>query len=416
MKIPGWKEIKQLQTYPCLSQWLKIVGMDEKRVEVGTWNLYSYQFNILRILRLQILTKHFINFDGLMDATDDKLRGAVLKSFSIDDVSSSDEDDDDPPSQMTNSSDVLGRDARKYVRGHINRLSKAQMYLHTCIDAFQNNIDMEKKIDMFWGSWNLRLSKSDESKAAIITAAIIDSSYNNTPTKNSPRPLPPLGSLSRASPRLVNYRMESNSKSTGSSPLSPPAPPLSAGISSNRSAVSTSSSSSSIAPCGFYNMNNQIFDPNHAQPPQSRRPTPPPTPPVVHHKRSFILTSSSIFSNSFMRGSDRKFPTTPPPIRRHQTSLFSSEQFPLTKSKSHEEHLSNRIEPIDPAIAKYVLFTQWFSPFFPVMLILHSFSLFIANFSKSIISTFSQVNPRPVTNSTTLWITYLTLLRMVAAV
>ena len=282
-----------------------------------------------------------------MNGNDDKLRETILHAFSIEEVSSSDEDEDDNSSSSqnilnTDSLDDLERDARKYVRGHIKRLQKAQLCLHSCVEAAQNNYIHLDKIDLYWGSWNLQVTKSDDTKAAIISAAIVESS-NNTPIRVA-RPLPPLSSLSRTA-RLVNYRTDSNSKSTGSSPLSPPAPPLSAGVCSNRSAASTSSSSSSITPSGFYNLNNQIFDPNHAQPPQSRRPTPPPTPPV-HHKRSFILTPS-IFS----RNNDRKFPTTPPPIRRHQTNLFSSEQFPLTKSKSHEEHLSNRIEPIDPVIA-----------------------------------------------------------------
>lgn len=39
-------------------------------------------------------------------------------------------------------------------------------------------------------------------------------------------------------------------------------------------------------------------------------------------------------------------PTTPPPARKHQTLI--AEPFPLTKSKSHEEHLSNRIQSLDP--------------------------------------------------------------------
>ncbi|GLH03371.1 Uncharacterized protein GBIM_09289 [Gryllus bimaculatus] len=43
-----------------------------------------------------------------------------------------------------------------------------------------------------------------------------------------------------------------------------------------------------------------------------------------------------------------KFPTTPPPCRRHQTGLAGAallpETYPLTKSKSHESQLGNRVE------------------------------------------------------------------------
>ncbi|RWS24199.1 Kinase suppressor of Ras 1-like protein [Leptotrombidium deliense] len=67
-------------------------------------------------------------------------------------------------------------------------------------------------------------------------------------------------------------------------------------------------------------------------PTKDRKQTPPLTPPIPCRK---------INANN-----DRKFPTTPPPVKRHQANLLS-EPFPLTKSKSHEEHLANRIEPID---------------------------------------------------------------------
>lgn len=314
-----------------------------------------------------------------MDASEEQQREAVLRAFAIDNVSSSDEEDEDDSRSGSSGYDTQSRGGnfsidngqtmikfRRYVRGHIKRLVQAQICLHTYVDALQNDVEPSTCFDLTWGSWNMAWNRESESAAAALISAAAAESANSTPVRHTPRPLPPLSSLSRASSRLVNYgpagMMDgcgNNSKSTGSSPLSPPAPPLSAGLgcrggggsSSNRSGVSTSSSSSSIAPF-HYGANQPIYDPNHAQPPQSGRPTPPPTPPVVHHKRSFILSSSSFIANSFLRKSDGKFPTTPPPMRRHQTNLFSeAEQFPLTKSKSHEEHLSHRIEPVDPVIA-----------------------------------------------------------------
>ena len=48
---------------------------------------------------------------------------------------------------------------------------------------------------------------------------------------------------------------------------------------------------------------------------------------------------------------DKKFPTTPPPRKKHQAgsatpvgSNLQPDNFPLTKSKSHESQLANRIE------------------------------------------------------------------------
>ena len=50
-----------------------------------------------------------------------------------------------------------------------------------------------------------------------------------------------------------------------------------------------------------------------------------------------------------MSSSDRvKFPTTPPPRKKHQTGLSNTatlpDAFPLTKSKSHESQLGNKID------------------------------------------------------------------------
>ncbi|XP_021926859.1 kinase suppressor of Ras 2 isoform X2 [Zootermopsis nevadensis] len=60
--------------------------------------------------------------------------------------------------------------------------------------------------------------------------------------------------------------------------------------------------------------------------------TPPSTPPVNKGK-----------------GGDRgKFPTTPPPCKKHQTGLQQpADAYPLTKSKSHESQLANRVEGAD---------------------------------------------------------------------
>lgn len=54
--------------------------------------------------------------------------------------------------------------------------------------------------------------------------------------------------------------------------------------------------------------------------------------------------------NKFFLITGTKFPTTPPPCKKHQIGVQSStsqpEVFPLTKSKSHESQLANRLENI----------------------------------------------------------------------
>ncbi|KAJ9587394.1 hypothetical protein L9F63_019095 [Diploptera punctata] len=74
----------------------------------------------------------------------------------------------------------------------------------------------------------------------------------------------------------------------------------------------------------------QSSTPTHAPlSPPVHQCTPPSTPPVIKGK-----------------GGDRgKFPTTPPPCKKHQTGLQQpTDPYPLTKSKSHESQLANRVE------------------------------------------------------------------------
>ena len=291
---------------------------------------------------------------------------------SITDLEDNDRIDDDQDEEST-----IKHDLRMYIRDYILRVWKAHHSLNRCLDLVKNFNELSSNdLSLYWDSWNhwiQRISTIDNRKQSLLSAiAMLKKS------KHSPKPLPPLPDL-KANFFLRNYRLNGqDSRSTGSSPLSPPVPPLSAGNFSHRS---TSSSSSSIIQSGFHNLN-LIIDPNHIpysnsqqqQQQQSsgnsylqhRRPTPPPTPPVNHYhqqqtKKSFILLSSAnLFSNvsssSNRNSNDRKFPTTPPPIRRHQTNIFGiGENFPLTKSKSHEEHLSNRIEQFDPMINSKLL-------------------------------------------------------------
>jgi hypothetical protein len=152
------------------------------------------------------------------------------------------------------------------------------------------------ELDLHWDSWDR-------------TTSATGATTTNTASLTS--------SSATASPRIIRNRAARTSvpseETLRSSPLSPP---QSAGLWSSQT--------------GSY-----ILNSNNTTPTGDRRPTPPPTPPVVNKKNG---------------NSERKFPTTPPPKIRN----LLADPFPLTKSKSHEEHLANRIEPLDPAVAKYV--------------------------------------------------------------
>lgn len=147
--------------------------------------------------------------------------------------------------------------------------------------------DLPLELDLHWDSWD-RTSSSNANTISSTTA----------------------------SPRIRNRAMRTSVPSEEILKNSPLSPPQSAGL-------------WSPSFCS-YNLNTNSI--NLAE----RRQTPPPTPPVINKKNG---------------NSDRKFPTTPPPIKRHQTNLLA-DPFPLTKSKSHEEHLAHRIEPLDQAVAK----------------------------------------------------------------
>lgn len=137
-------------------------------------------------------------------------------------------------------------------------------------------------------------------------------SWDRTTSSSNTNSIP---SSATASPRISgrNRTMRTSVPSEDILKNSPLSPPQSAGLWSSNS--------------GSYILNSN----------STNRPTPPPTPPVTNKKNN---------------NSERKFPTTPPPMKRLQTNLLA-DPFPLTKSRSHEEHLAHRIEPLDPAVAKY---------------------------------------------------------------
>lgn len=72
-------------------------------------------------------------------------------------------------------------------------------------------------------------------------------------------------------------------------------------------------------------------------------------PPATHTARDRKYTPPPTPPTSSKKGEKIKFPTTPPPKKRHQTAATSllPDSYPLTKSKSHESQLVNRVDVSD---------------------------------------------------------------------
>ena len=174
----------------------------------------------------------------------------------------------------------------------IRRILTALKNLKLSIDRLTAG-DLPLELDLHWDSWDRTTSSANT---------------NSIP------------SSATASPRISgrNRTVRTSVPSEDILKSSPLSPPQSAGLWSS-------------------NTGSYILNPNSNNLIDSRRPTPPPTPPVTNKKNN---------------NSERKFPTTPPPMKRLQTNLLA-DPFPLTKSRSHEEHLAHRVEPLDPAVAKY---------------------------------------------------------------
>lgn len=101
----------------------------------------------------------------------------------------------------------------------------------------------------------------------------------------------------------------------------------------------------------------QVFHGPLSPPPiLSCQSTPPSTPTFLKGKgmpyKLELRTLRLIIYNFFIKGAEKgRFPTTPPPRKKHQTGLpvnnttaLLPDTFPLTKSRSHESQLSNKVD------------------------------------------------------------------------
>lgn len=277
-----------------------------------------------------------------------------------------------PPSSSNNNISNLSDDPEildeyTHVVAEVKRFQKAQKCFRVCLGSLEGGEELSHTKELFWDSceYYWPFNKTNGHHKQPMRKASMDSTVmDGCCGKFSPLPLPPLAPLlssinknhliaSPSNNHINNNQHHHNingtsCKSPGSSPLSPVVVTNCRSGGVTLTPLSASSSSSSIIPPNFFGSTSVIVDPNHQQISGLQRFTPPATPPVTHHKRYSFLASSLNFYGR--KNSDTKFPSTPPATRRQQANIV--EQFPLTKSKSHEEQLANRIEPLDPMLMR----------------------------------------------------------------
>lgn len=172
----------------------------------------------------------------------------------------------------------------------LRRLSKALQNLRKYTDvllhgAMRAGLQDANKMELHWDSWDHIPRPDSPSKR--------DKMEASTPVNVT------------GSGRIMPPRADSTSASSPSSTGSAPPPSPSPGI--------------TLSPPSW---------------PPVPKATPPPTPP---------------WSSVFIKHS-AKFPATPPPNKKHSTGIQSSQtvksDYPLTKSKSHESELGNRLHPV----------------------------------------------------------------------
>lgn len=90
---------------------------------------------------------------------------------------------------------------------------------------------------------------------------------------------------------------------------------------------------------------------------------------AIHLQYSFNFSDFSFLTSRYLlllffinTGGERvKFPTTPPPRKKHQTGLQNvallPEAYPLTKSKSHESQLANRVDGNENNLSRFEFYS-----------------------------------------------------------
>lgn len=272
--------------YPNLQQWLKVVGITKESAD--------------------ILENRVRSLDSLKEKTDSELNRVLLQAPRL--TSSQRQED------LRRMSRAL-QNLRKYTDSLIHGNSRGGGY--STGDANQ--------LELYWDSWDTT-----------------SSNIRHPPSRGYHDP------KHHRSNHIVSQRCHTTARDDSASPkqdgtrssdssdwVPPPSTPPTKAI------PKVDSASSSLSSCG-------------SLPPQSPGLTL--SPPVItnYHDNSMINRGSNKLVTppttppwAALKGSSNgnsKFPTTPPPVRKHSTGIQKSDCV-LIKSKSHESELTNRINP-----------------------------------------------------------------------
>lgn len=255
--IPNDQLPSDVQPYPLLRQWLRVVGLSNSSID-GT-------------------CKNVPSLESLLEKSGTDIRIILFK------IGAADEE--------------------------IRRLSSALENLKICTEYHSKGASsvLPGDVDLSWDSWD-----RDAVVASRPTNSSAPVTINNKTSSPSSSPASSHALRSRASrssiPSEDGVRNDQNYSSAPNAAV-----PWFPGPSPSAIALTNASNSPLLA--------------------RERRYTPPSTPPVLLKK-----------------GEKIKFPTTPPPRKKQTITNLVPEPFPLTKSKSHESQLANRIDQSDNAL------------------------------------------------------------------
>lgn len=257
--IPNDQLPSDVQPYPLLRQWLRVVGLSNSSID-GT-------------------CKSVPSLESLLEKSGSDVRVILMQ------IGAAEEE--------------------------VRRLSSALENLKLCTESqSKGDKNATHSVDLSWDSWD-----RSAMVAARPTVASAPMTINNKVTSSpATSPMPSHLLRSRASRSSIPSEDSFRNDQNYSAPAV--AVPWSPGPSYSLPAANALTNSSNSPSLG-----------------RERRYTPPSTPPVPLKK-----------------GEKIKFPTTPPPRKKQTITNLVPEPFPLTKSKSHESQLANRIDHTDNAL------------------------------------------------------------------
>lgn len=330
-----WPSSDKIVNYPSLQLWLKIVGLSSTSIEAISKNVDSVE---------ELLKKDEMEFSKILNsiqANPDEIRRIVnaVKNLNL------------------YFEHLLSTEST----GSSNGTSTNDLPHSSSTNAIDVNT-------LYWDSWDL-------TNEPVALDEFSLNQLNHSPSKRTT-----ISCNSRTCNELTNASCgstvtSSNIPTTKSSPLSPP--------------QSASSRTCPWSPVFNSDESSGQFDVMNDRNTHPKPPTQQNSPPLTPLGDINSVNSCNSVNNSkrtSVAGSPR--PSTPPAARRHQTKLLS-EPFPLTKSRSHEEHLSNRIESYSSNNRVHDLISSSKAPS-NVVTSSNSFNLIPQNVSNSISSPHTQ--------------------------